>query len=67
MFCRWAAQRGWTAEEIAIKLTEVSQKAQEQARRGDDGYAKVTAWNAVQAVSRDRSHRQSLKSATNQC
>jgi hypothetical protein len=65
MFCRWAAQRGWTAEEIAIKLTEVSPKAQEQARRGDEGYAKVTAWNAVQAVSRDRSHRQSLKSATN--
>jgi hypothetical protein len=66
MFCRWAAQRGWTAEEIAIKLTEVSSKAQEQARRGDEGYAKVTAWNAVQAVSRDRSHRQSSKSATHQ-
>jgi hypothetical protein len=63
MFCRWAAQRGWTAEEIAIKLTEVSPKALEQARRGDEGYAKVTAWDAVQAVSRDRSFRQSFKSA----
>lgn len=65
MFCRWAAQRGWTAEEIAIKLTEVSEKAQEQARRGDEGYAKVTAWNAVQAVNRDRSRRQVLRTATN--
>jgi hypothetical protein len=65
MFCRWAAQRGWTAEEIAIKLTEVSPKAQEQARRGDEGYAKVTAWNAVQSVGRDRSYRQSQKAATN--
>jgi len=65
MFCRWAAQRGWTAEEIAIKLTEVSQKAQEQARRGDEGYAKVTAWNAVQAVERERTRRQPLKSASN--
>jgi RepB DNA-primase from phage plasmid len=65
MFCRWAAQRGWTVEEIAIKLMEVSPKAQEQARRGDEGYAKVTAWNAVQSVGRDRSYRQSLKSATN--
>jgi hypothetical protein len=66
MFCRWAAQRGWTAEEIAIKLVEVSPKAQEQARRGDEGYAKVTAWNAVQAANLDRSYRQSLKPATNQ-
>jgi hypothetical protein len=61
MFCRWAAQRGWSAEEIAIKLMEVSQKAQEQARRGDEGYAKVTAWNAVQAVRKDRSRQQGLK------
>ena len=65
MFCRWAAQRGWTAEEIAIKLTEVSPKAQEQARRGDVGYAKVTAWNAVQSVGRER-RGQTTKSATNQ-
>ena len=66
MFCRWAAQRGWPAEEIAIKLTEVSTKAQEQARRGDDGYAKVTAWNAVQAVNRDRTRRPPLRTATNE-
>jgi hypothetical protein len=65
MFCRWAAQRGWTAEEIAIKLMDVSQKAQEQARRGDEGYAKVTAWNAAQDVGRERTRGQPLKSATN--
>lgn len=64
MFCRWAAQRGWSADEIAMKLAEVSEKAQEQARRGDEGYARVTAWNAVQAVERERGRRQPLKSAS---
>jgi RepB DNA-primase from phage plasmid len=62
MFCRWNAQRGWTKDEIAAKLLETSEKAQEAASRGDENYASVTAWNAVQAVERERG-RQPAKSA----
>jgi hypothetical protein len=29
MFCKWAAERGWSIEDTAMKLAEVSEKAQE--------------------------------------
>jgi hypothetical protein len=41
-----AAQRGWSTEESANKLVEVSARAQE-ARLHDEGYALITAQNAV--------------------
>jgi hypothetical protein len=53
-FCLMSAQRGHSIEEIADKLLEVSAKAQENARRHDEGYALVTAQNAVDAAERDR-------------
>jgi hypothetical protein len=49
-----AAQRGWSIEETANKLLEVSAKAQERARLHDEGYALITAQNAAAAVTRGR-------------
>jgi hypothetical protein len=43
-----------TIEEIAQKLLEVSEKAQEKARGGNKGYALVTAQNATAAAARGR-------------
>ncbi len=45
-----AAQRGWNAEEIAAKLTEVSDKTKERSARSDDSYAALTAENALGVV-----------------
>jgi hypothetical protein len=47
-----AAQRGWSIEETAQKLLEVSEKARERARCRDEGYALVTAQNAAAAAVR---------------
>jgi hypothetical protein len=62
MWCKWSVERGWDIVEIVAKLLEVSEKAQERARRADDGYALLTARNATAAVERERG-RQPAKSA----
>ena len=49
-----AAQRGHSIEDVAARLLEVSSKAQENARRHDEGYALVTAQNAAAAAERGR-------------
>jgi hypothetical protein len=54
VWCMMAAQRGWSIEETANKLLEVSSKAQENARRHDEGYALITAQNAAAAAERGR-------------
>lgn len=61
MWCKWSVERGWDIDEIVVKLLEVSEKAQERARRGDEGYALLTARNATSAVERERG-RQPAKS-----
>jgi hypothetical protein len=53
-WCMMAAQRGWSIEETASKLLEVSAKAQERARLRDEGYALTTAQNAASAAERGR-------------
>ena len=53
-WCMMAAQRGWSIEETAGKLMEVSAKAQERARLQDEGYALITAQNAAAAATRGR-------------
>jgi hypothetical protein len=54
-WCKWAARFGWSIEETANKLLEVSAKAQEQRSLGDPGYVRVTAQNAADSVAvRDR-------------
>lgn len=53
-WCKKAAQRGWSIQETASKLLEVSGKAQERAQCGDEGYALVTAKNGAAAAARGR-------------
>lgn len=53
-WCMMASQRGWDIEETADKLLEVSAKAQERARLGDEGYALIIAQNAAAAAERGR-------------
>jgi hypothetical protein len=49
-WCKWAAERGWDIEGIANKLVQVSEKAQERVRRGDEGYPLLTARKAAATV-----------------
>jgi RepB DNA-primase from phage plasmid len=53
-WCMLAAQRGWSIEEAAGELLKVSGNAQDRARRGDEGYALITAQNAAAAATRGR-------------
>jgi hypothetical protein len=53
-FCQLSTQRGWSIEETANKLMEVSARAQERARLHDEGYALITAQNAAAAAVRGR-------------
>jgi len=53
-WCISAIRRGWSIEETANKLLEVSEKAQERLRCRDEGYALVTAQNAAAAAARGR-------------
>ena len=53
-WCIMAAQRGWSIDEVANKLLEVSARAQERARLHDEGYALITAQNAAAAAARGK-------------
>jgi hypothetical protein len=58
MFCKWAIERGWSVEDTADKLLEVSSKAQDGIRlKNDHGYPLLTARNAAAAVERERTRR----------
>ena len=48
------AERGWSIEEAGAELLKVSGNAQDRARRGDEGYALITAQNAAAAATRGR-------------
>jgi hypothetical protein len=54
VWCMVAAQRGWTIQETANKLLEVSARAQERARLHVEGYALITAQNAAAAAERGK-------------
>ena len=53
---KYAAERGWSADEIAAKLPEVSERARERIKKRDAGYCRVVAENAVKSE-RDRKAR----------
>lgn len=53
-WCMWAIDRGWSVDETVAELLCVSEKAQEQHRRKDIGYCRLTAWKASLAVQRNR-------------
>jgi hypothetical protein len=53
-WCKMAAQRNWSVEEIAQKLIEVSERARERVRLKDEGYILIRAQNASDAAARER-------------
>ena len=56
-WCMTAIDWGWSIEDTAAQLVEVSEKARERARCGDEGYALITAQNAAAAVERNNRKR----------
>jgi hypothetical protein len=62
MWSKWAVERGWSIEETAARLAEVSEKAQERIRLRDEGYPLLTARNAAAAVGRERGRARPVKS-----
>jgi hypothetical protein len=53
-WCKFAAQRGWSIEEIAAELPNVSEKARERIANRDPGYVMKTAENGAAAAERGR-------------
>jgi len=53
-WCKFAAQRGWSIEEIAAELPNVSEKARERIANRDPGYVTKTAENGATAAERGR-------------
>jgi hypothetical protein len=50
MWCKWAAERGHSEQEIAARLIEVSEKAREEVARGNESYAMgKTRWGTAKA------------------
>jgi hypothetical protein len=52
-WCMTAIDWGWSIEDTAAKLPEVSEKARERIRLRDEGYPLITAQNAAAAVARN--------------
>jgi hypothetical protein len=52
-WCMTAIDWGWSIEETAVKLPEVSEKAREKVQLRDEGYPLITAQNAAAAVARN--------------
>jgi hypothetical protein len=52
-WCMTAIDWGWSIEDTAAKLIEVSEKARERVRLNDEGYPLITAQNAAAAVERN--------------
>ena len=53
-WCMTAIDWGWSIEQTATKLPDVSERAAERVRLKDEGYALITAQNAAAAVERGR-------------
>jgi RepB DNA-primase from phage plasmid len=53
-WCYFALRNGFSREETEAKLLEVSERAQERARGGDKGYARVTVENAAERLQSNR-------------
>ena len=70
-WCKLAAQRKFSVEEIAAELPKVTEKAREKIRVGDPGYVTKTAENgaagAEQGKQRGRAHSPRRVSATASC
>lgn len=53
IWCMTAIDWGWSVEDTAAKLPEVSEKARERLQFRDEGYPLITAQNAAAAVERN--------------
>ena len=53
IWCMTAIDWGWSIEDTAAKLPEVSEKARERVQLRDEGYPLITAQNAAAAVERN--------------
>ena len=53
IWCMTAIDWGWSIEDTAAKLPEVSEKARERVQFRDEGYPLITAQNAAAAVERN--------------
>ena len=53
IWCMTAIDWGWSIEDTATKLPEVSEKARERVQLRDEGYPLITAQNAAAAVERN--------------
>ena len=56
-WCMTAIDWGWSIEETAAKLPEVSERARERVTRKDRGYPLITAQNAAAEVARNQQKR----------
>lgn len=54
MWCKWAIERGWSVDEVAAQLMEISTKAQE--KNHGEAYAGKTAQRATAAAAREPQH-----------
>ena len=63
-WCMTAIDWGWTIEDTAAKLPEVSEKARERVQMGDEGYPLLTAQNAAEAVVQQAEAGQGVKAAS---
>ena len=52
-WCMTAIDWGWSIEQTAAKLPEISERAAERVRLKDEGYTLITAQNAAAAVARN--------------
>jgi hypothetical protein len=52
-WCMTAIDWGWSIEDTAAKLPDVSEKARERVQQKDEGYPLITAQNAAAAVERN--------------
>ena len=53
IWCMTAIDWGWSIEDTAAKLPEVSEKARERVQLRDEGYPLITTQNAAAAVERN--------------
>jgi hypothetical protein len=60
-YCKYGDERGFTVDEMAAKLPEVSEHAKERIAKGDVKYCRIVAENAHKYEQQRKSQRQFLK------
>jgi hypothetical protein len=50
MWAKTALKWGFTPQQVEQELAKVSERAQQEIKRGNPGYARVTVWNAKRSL-----------------